>query len=147
MEARAENWKVVNVIETLLLVDGEAAARNLAKFMLEVNGYRVVEAADGVEALMLLDQYGEHIHLALCSAELPDMTGPEWRAQVRFLAPELPVLVFAERDWVEASGLALRAASMTSRDPGPGRAPGRIMEKVRYSLDERFFSGCRAPAA
>ena len=141
--AKLERWKVDTVLETLLLVEGEPTARNLMKFMLEVNGYRVVEAADGVEALQILDQYGGNIHVALCAGDLPDMSGPEWRSQARFLAPGLPVLVFADRDCAELAAPAFAAPVSDARKVG-----GKFLERIRLSLDESFFVRCgRAPAA
>ena len=146
MVSGIEKRKMVSVVETLLLVDGDDGCRNALKFLLELSGYRVVEAAHGVEASQWLEALGDRIHLVLVAADLPDMSGPEWRAHTAILAPGLPVIVLRERDRMEAAltpvgpwygGLPARAPS-----------PARLLEKIRSDLDEHFFAlFSQAPAA
>lgn len=146
MNGRMESRKVVSIVETLLLVDGDPASRNALKFLLELNGYRVVEAAHGVEASQLLDEHGERIHMALFAADLPDMSGPEWLGHVRVVAPGLPVLALSEWDRVEASLTPVGPwyGGLPARAP----APTRLLERIRTALDEHFFAiFSRAPAA
>ena len=144
MNGKIVKWKVVNVVESILLVDGEPATREAMKFILEVNGYRVVEAHHGIEALQVLNEWGSDIQLAVCAAELPDMTGAEWLAQLRFLGPEVPAILLSERDGVEVAELPVGSLGMPARPP----APARLMDKIRRTLDDHFFSRCeRASAA
>jgi DNA-binding NtrC family response regulator len=144
-KAGRKHWKVVSVVETLLLVDGDAATRNAMKFLLEVSGYRVVEATRGIEATQALEEFGDRIHMALVAADLPDMGGPEWQGFARFLAPGLPVLILGERDRLEAA--------MTPVGPWFGGLPAlspyptRLLEKIRLALDEHFFSQLDRAAA
>jgi DNA-binding NtrC family response regulator len=136
----------MSVVETLLLVDGDANSRNAVKFLLELSGYRVVEATHGIEATQLLDYYGEKIHMALVSADLPDMTGPEWVGHTRILAPDLPVLLLNEWDRMEASLTPVGPwyGGLPARTP----APARLLEKIRSALDDHFFAQLdRATAA
>jgi CheY-like chemotaxis protein len=146
MNGYMQKWNRVSVIESILLVDGEATTRSAMKFMLELNGYRVVEAHHGIEALQVLNEWGGDIQLALCGAELPDMTGPEWLSQLRFLGPEVPALLLSEKESVEVAEMAVGPAygGMPAKPP----APARLLERIRRALDEHFFSRCeRATAA
>lgn len=146
MEGRLAKRKVMSVVETLLLVDGERSNRNALKFLLELNGYRVVEAAHGVEATQSLDQLGDRIHMALVAAELPDMTGMEWSAHTQVIAPDLPVAILEEWDRLEAALTPVGPwyGGLPARTP----APARLLEKIREALDAHFFARLgTAPAA
>jgi DNA-binding NtrC family response regulator len=146
MNGYLEKWKKVSVVESILLVDGDTATRGAMKFILELNGYRVVEAHHGIEALQVLNEWGGDIQLALCGAELPDMTGLQWLSQLRFLGPEVPAILLSEKDSVDVAEMAIGPAygGMPAKPP----APARLLEKIRRALDDHFFSRCeRAPAA
>jgi CheY-like chemotaxis protein len=63
---------------TILLVDDEPAVRELTADVLRDEGYHVVEARDGVEAMQLLDQHGplpDHAALVLLDLMMPRMNG------------------------------------------------------------------------
>ena len=146
MNGIMKKWKVVSVVESILLVDGDATTRDAMKFILELNGYRVVEAHHGIEALQVLNEWGGDIQLALCGPDLPDMTGPEWLSQLRFLGPEVPAVMLSEKDCVEVAEMAVGSAygDMPAKPP----APVKLLEKIRRALDDHFFSRCeRASAA
>ncbi len=146
MASGMENRKMVSVVETLLLVDGDDGCRGALKFLLELGGYRVVEAAHGVEASQCLEALGDSIHMALVAADLPDMSGPEWRAHASVLAPDLPVIVLREWDRVEAALTPVGPwyGGLPARTP----APTRLLERIRSGLDDHFFARMgTAPAA
>jgi nitrogen-specific signal transduction histidine kinase/ActR/RegA family two-component response regulator len=62
--------------ELILLVDDENAVRLAGRAVLEANGYRVVVAADGVEALTVCAQNAGQIRLVLTDVVMPFMDGP-----------------------------------------------------------------------
>ena len=146
MQGTLQSWKVIRVIDTVLLVDGDPATRHAMKFILELNGYRVVEAIHGIEAMQLLCEWGGDIQLALCAPELPDMTGGEWMGRMRFLGPEVPALLLTEKDCVEVADMEMSPwyGGMPAKPP----APTRLLAKIRNAMDEHFFERCaRATAA
>ena len=63
--------------ETILLVEDEAAIRTSARRLLERQGYRVLEARDGADALATYRKHAGEIALVLSDVVMPRMTGPE----------------------------------------------------------------------
>jgi PAS domain S-box-containing protein len=81
--------------ETILLVEDESSVRMLTRTVLERAGYRVLEAAHGVEALRLWDEAAANIQLLLTDLVMPEgLGGRELAARLREQNPELRV-VFA----------------------------------------------------
>jgi DNA-binding NtrC family response regulator len=59
----------------VLVVDDDGLIRNLARITLEREGYFVLTAGNGVEALLLSRQYPGVIHVLLTDFEMPKMNG------------------------------------------------------------------------
>ena len=74
--------------ETVLLVEDEDEVRELTREILEMNGYRVLEAACGTEALGVCRRHAEPIHLLLTDVVMPGgMSGRDLARQVADLSP------------------------------------------------------------
>jgi PAS domain S-box-containing protein len=78
--------------ETILLVEDEAALREMAAIWLERRGYTVFQAANGSEALAVVAQKDVPIHLLLTDVVMPQMGGVELAARLAELRPEIKVL-------------------------------------------------------
>jgi two-component system, cell cycle sensor histidine kinase and response regulator CckA len=78
--------------ETILLVEDEEVVRALARSVLEMNGYKVIEAANGEEALQLFEHPKLEIDLLLTDVVLPGMNGRELYERVLAERPKLRVL-------------------------------------------------------
>jgi two-component system cell cycle sensor histidine kinase/response regulator CckA len=119
--------------ETVLLVEDEAALRELLREVLEANGYSTLVARDGAEALQIVDAHGGPIQIAVTDVILPDMTGPQVVEIVAQARPEMKVLYISgySDESVVRHGLI-----------GPGRAflskpfgPEALLQKLRSCLD------------
>ena len=73
--------------ETILLAEDADALRKLAQMFLKENGYQVLAAANGTEALQLARQHAGAIHLLLTDVVMPGMNG---RMLAERLAPFHP---------------------------------------------------------
>jgi two-component system cell cycle sensor histidine kinase/response regulator CckA len=78
--------------ETILLVEDAEMVRNLAKEVLETTGYRVLDAANGKDALQICKNLKEPIHLLLTDVVMPEMSGHELASRLVSLHPETKVL-------------------------------------------------------
>lgn len=70
-------------MKTIMTVDDSASLRQMVSFVLRDNGYEVVEAVDGLDALSKLT--GQEIHLVLSDINMPRMDGIEFTRQLRAL--------------------------------------------------------------
>jgi PAS domain S-box-containing protein len=79
--------------ETILLVEDEDMVRTLARTILEMNGYKVLEAANGGEALRLAqERASEPIHLMVTDVVMPKMNGRKLAEHLSPLHPEMKVV-------------------------------------------------------
>jgi two-component system, cell cycle sensor histidine kinase and response regulator CckA len=97
--------------ETVLIVEDEEALREVARRILVRNGYQVLTAADGPEALKIVEHTTQDIHLLLTDVIMPRMLGKELAGKAVELRPAIRVLYM--------SGYAQPVlASQGTLDPG-----------------------------
>ncbi len=78
--------------KTILLVDDDEQVRAPALEVLRQQGYIVLEAASGEEALRLADETGDgKIHLLLTDVDLPSLNGPETARRIQASRPKIKV--------------------------------------------------------
>ena len=78
--------------ETVLLVEDEAAVRDITARHIRELGYSVLEAANGHEALAIAQRHEGEIHLLLTDVVMPQVSGPDLADQLLAVHPTLAVL-------------------------------------------------------
>jgi DNA-binding NtrC family response regulator len=78
--------------ETVLVVEDEAALRNLTVHVLKSKGYRVLATDNAASSLTLARQYEGKIDLLLTDVVMPDLTGPDLVSEIKKVRPDLKVL-------------------------------------------------------
>ena len=78
--------------EVVLLVEDADGVRSLARELIEAQGYTVLEARDGVEALQVCARHDEDIDLMLTDVVMPRMSGPELAERMASLRPGIKVV-------------------------------------------------------
>lgn len=78
--------------ETVLVVEDEDIVRELVCEVLEDQGYNVICARDGVEALNMAAEFDGIIHLLVTDVIMPHMNGHELAGKLSSLRPDMKVL-------------------------------------------------------
>jgi CheY-like chemotaxis protein len=78
--------------ETVLVVEDEAPVRKLAVRILERQGYRVLQARDGLEAETVAREFDDRIDLLLSDVVMPGRSGAATAQRLTAARPELRVL-------------------------------------------------------
>ncbi|MEO7086854.1 MAG: response regulator [Gemmatimonadaceae bacterium] len=82
----------------VLLVDDEAAVRATIRMILAKNGYSIIEASNGKEALEVYQERRDGIDLVLSDLRMPEMDGRSLAAALRDIEPDLPILLMSGYD-------------------------------------------------
>jgi two-component system cell cycle sensor histidine kinase/response regulator CckA len=78
--------------ETLLFVEDDDLLRHLTVAALSNQGYRVIEASNGEEALLSVEAHPGPIHLLVTDVVMPQMSGVELAKRFREIRPQASVL-------------------------------------------------------
>ena len=119
--------------ETVLLAEDEEVVRRFAREILSGNGYKVLEAGNGREALLLSEANRGEIHLLLTDIIMPQMNGRELTERIRPLRPALRILYMSGY----TDDAILRNAVMEDGIPFLQKpfTPEGLARKVREVLD------------
>ncbi|MCF0146706.1 MAG: response regulator transcription factor [Eubacterium sp.] len=118
----------------ILVADDEAEIRELLHLYLENSGYEVIEAADGIEAVQILEK--EKIDLACLDVMMPGMNGLRVLKKIRETS-NIPVMVLSAKD-TDADkilGLDLGADDYLTKPFNPLEAVARVNSNIR-----RFYA-------
>ena len=89
---------------TVLYVEDNPKSSRLLTSVLEECGFRVIAKNDPVEALVLCRK--TYFDLALLDYEMPAMPGSKLAQEIKFLAPDVPVVLISSRSTLPSSELA-----------------------------------------
>ncbi|MEY2733464.1 MAG: hypothetical protein RL340_523 [Gemmatimonadota bacterium] len=92
--------------QTILVAEDETAVRRLIKTLLRREGYTILEAANGREALEIIGSHPGPIHLVVSDVMMPELTGTALSRELRKERPELPVLLISGYTTPEGLGEA-----------------------------------------
>jgi two-component system cell cycle sensor histidine kinase/response regulator CckA len=81
--------------KVVLIADDDPIARYLARLILESEGYFVLAANDGVEAIAISRDFSAPIHVVLTDVEMPLMDGTELRRRIVIERPTTRVLLMS----------------------------------------------------
>ncbi len=120
--------------ETILIVEDDPYVRALTRVVLERQGYHLLEAAHGAEALRIWDQHGGAVDLLLTDIVMPEgMSGRELAARLRSRNPKLKV-IFTSGYSADIAGRELSERERQSFIQKPS-SPRQLLETVRRCLD------------
>lgn len=122
-------------VETILLVEDDAAVREFGRRTLERSGYRVISAANAASAADILEDLKQPIALLVTDVVMPGAGGRELAAMAGTLRPQMRVLFTSgyTDDTILAHGVREKTVQFI---PKP-YSPAALSTKVREVLDSR----------
>jgi two-component system cell cycle sensor histidine kinase/response regulator CckA len=119
--------------ETVLLTEDEHPVRHLARVILEMSGYQVLEAAGGDEAISIYEEHKGQIDLLITDVVMPKMSGPELAQSLETLSPGIKVLYLSgyTDDAIIRHGLLDQGMAFLQKP----FTPEALTRKVREVLD------------
>lgn len=80
---------------TVLFAEDEELLRNLFERVFENNGFHVLTACNGKEALQLAKEYNGHIDLLVSNVHMPEMSGPDLARELRKSRMDIKVMLMS----------------------------------------------------
>jgi two-component system cell cycle sensor histidine kinase/response regulator CckA len=78
--------------ETILLVDDDKSVRDLVEELLKRNGYTVIKAVDGEDAVQKFKEFRDTVDLVILDVIMPKMNGKEVYNMISAMSPDVRVL-------------------------------------------------------
>ncbi len=122
-------------VPRILVVDDEPSIRQLLSYRLRREGFEVVLAENGREAVKRLEAGG--IDLLVSDIRMPDMSGIEVLRAARQLDPDILGIMITAYASKETSVEALRLGASNYVEKGGPEFPAAVVEVVRNALEQR----------
>jgi two-component system cell cycle sensor histidine kinase/response regulator CckA len=87
--------EILTGTETVLVVEDEPALRRLISVSLEKRGYAVLAAADGAEAVRIIEHNAGNIDLVVSDIMMPRLNGLQLMKEAALLRPEMQFLLIS----------------------------------------------------
>jgi two-component system, cell cycle sensor histidine kinase and response regulator CckA len=115
----------------ILVVDDEPVIRRFAARVLEDEGFQVLEAEDGAEALRVLGERLSDVDAVLSDIVMPKVNGVELLQVLTTIRPSLPVLLMSGYANAQLEGMGIAAPCAILPKPF---AAEQLIEEVRRCL-------------
>ena len=119
--------------EKILVVDDESRMRKLVKDFLTREGYKVLEAGDGMEAMDIFYENSNEIDLIILDIMMPKMDGWQVCREIRKISTQVPVIMLTARssEQDELQGFELGVDEYISKPFSPKILVARVAAILR----------------
>jgi DNA-binding response OmpR family regulator len=124
--------------QRILAVDDDPFILQLVTSVLENNGYEVLKALSGQDALQLIEQHGLP-HLGIFDIDMPGMNGFELCQRIQAFS-DLPVILLTalDQEQIIIEGLELYAEDYITKPFSPGELAARVKRVLRRIGDFQY---------
>ncbi|MFQ5824450.1 MAG: PAS domain S-box protein [bacterium] len=84
--------KLRNDKKTILVAEDDETVRNVAVRILMGQGYKILMAKNGLEAIKVFEDESERVDLVILDVVMPKCSGPEAYEKLRLIKPDVPVI-------------------------------------------------------
>ncbi|HTZ94827.1 MAG TPA: ATP-binding protein [Terriglobales bacterium] len=119
--------------ETILVVEDEDQIRDMVCQYLQQNGYSVLHAQNGKDALEIAQRYRGSIHLLLTDVVMPEMSGHELARDLRRVRPRCKILLTS--GYPEHAAVSERASNQSAETLQKPYALNQLARKIRELLE------------
>lgn len=124
------------VLETILVVENDAAILRLVRVILEEAGFEVLAASSAGKAAAVEAQFSRAIHLLLSDIMMPDMCGPDLAAALKQRRPEMRVMLMS--GYADGAMLVLNHGWHFIQKPFlPSGLVGRVTEVMHSKVQDQ----------
>lgn len=123
----------------ILLVEDDDQVRSLVRILLTSDGYRVLEAGTGPEALRLARDHEKEIDLLLSDMLLPEISGYDVASAVKARNPDIKVILMT--GWVEGEIVEKCISELGAAFLDKPFQPAKLRELVRDMLSSATRAG------
>ncbi|GAA0571914.1 PAS domain S-box protein [Paractinoplanes ferrugineus] len=122
--------------ETILVVEDEEALREVTARILSRNGYQVIAAADGPQAIKICQDVAQPVSLVLSDVVMPRMNGAELAEQIHQIRPDVKVLFMSGYAQPFATGKGVLDADTVLITKPFSQA--ELIDRIRETLDADY---------
>lgn len=119
--------------ETILIAEDDRDVRKLSKLVLERNGYTVIEASDGAEAVRRFMENSTRIDLLLLDVVMPKRNGQSVYEEIRNIRPEMKALFISgyTQDIISRKGVLDEGINFIAKPVKPDELLAKIKEVLQ----------------
>ncbi len=116
----------------ILIIDDEPSIRTVLRDILEMEGYKVDEAKDGIDALSRLKK--TKFDVVICDIKMPKMDGMEVLERINILSPDTPVIMISGHGDIDTAVETVKKGAFDYISKPPDL--NRLLITIRNALDK-----------
>ncbi|TXH22453.1 MAG: sigma-54-dependent Fis family transcriptional regulator, partial [Chitinophagaceae bacterium] len=116
----------------ILVIDDDITIRKTLTEILNFEGYAVVDAEDGIEALAKFE--AEHFNVVLCDIKMPKMDGMEFLEKALEINADIPIIMISGHGTIETAVEAVKKGAFDFISKPPDL--NRLLITIRNACDK-----------